>query len=92
MTTTLCSRTKHEWVSVGVAKIERIGTVSIFPFTRQLFTNTSFPYVAINVIPLSLLTKVDRKPLHGVDGAQRPRLNLKLNLSKWIEGVWLMYE
>ena len=36
---------------------ERIVTVSVVPFTRQLLTNTSFPYATVNVIPSH--TRVD---------------------------------
>ena len=65
---------------MGVAKkidSERIGTVSVFPFTRQLITNTSFPYATISVIPSH--TRVDGKPFHGDDKVRSGKPVTKIN-------------
>ena len=50
---------------MGVVNKIRIVTVTVFLFTRQLLTITSFPYATIDVI-LSH-TRIDGKPFHGDD-------------------------
>ena len=64
MTATL--RTALRGIGGRAIKIdsERIGTVSVFPFTRQLLTNTSFLYATMNGIPSH--TRVDGKLFYGV--------------------------
>ena len=41
-----------------------IGRVSVLVMTWQLFTDTSLPYIIVNMI--TLYTRVDRKPLHSL--------------------------
>ena len=56
----------HSALSDGDSK--RISNVFILAFTRQLFTNTRFPYVSIKVIPSH--TRVNRKPINGLIGSK----------------------